>query len=94
MLQPLDKILCWVFLLPSGFLFQTPSQPGQLKVTSTPTGAAIRINGNLMPAKTDATFVVNPGDYTVEVTSGSNKLNCKPPSVHVYSGQQAEVDCQ
>ena len=92
MLPGLKAMLSSVILLPSGFFYQAP-QPGLLKIMSTPTGATITINGQAMNGKTNATFVVTPGEYKVEVTSGSKKLTCNPESTHVYSGKTAEVAC-
>lgn len=92
MLPSLKALLCSILLLPSGFFYQAP-QPGLLKVSSTPTGASITINGQLMNGKTNATFVVTPGEYKIEVTSDSKKLTCNPESTHVYSGQTTQVSC-
>jgi hypothetical protein len=62
----------------------------KLIVRSTPTGAEIVINGNDTRQKTDAEFVVSPGDYTVSV---SGSANCGNKRVTLATGETRTLTC-
>jgi hypothetical protein len=95
MLPALKSIALSVLLLSPGLFLQTAKQPGLLKVTSDPQGASITIGDKLMNGKTNATFVVTPGQYTVKAQSASgNFLNCQPAPAVVNSGQITTVVCK
>jgi len=68
---------------------QMPSL-AKLIVKSTPTGAEILINGNDTRQKTDAEFVVSPGDYTVSV---SGSANCGGKKVTLATGETTTLTC-
>lgn len=94
MLPALKSIALWVLFLSPGLFLQTAKQPGLLKVTSDPTGASITINQKPMTGKTNATFVVTPGQYTVTAQGASGNLNCQPTPATVNSGQITTVVCK
>jgi len=62
----------------------------KLIVKSTPTGADITINGNATHQKTDAEFIVSPGDYAVSV---SGSANCGEKKVTVATGDTRTITC-
>jgi hypothetical protein len=94
MLPTIKTIALSVLSLSLGVFFQTAPRPGLLKVTSVPPGASVTINGKPMEGKTNATFVVTPGQYTVTAISGYKNLNCQPTPAQVNSGQTTQVVCQ
>ena len=94
MLPALKSIPLSLLLLSPGLFLQTGKQPGLLKVTSYPPGASVRINNNPMNGKTNATFVVTPGQYTVTAQGASGNLNCQPSPATVNSGQITTVVCK
>lgn len=86
------------FVLGAAFLFATalwaqrPGQPGRIHITSTPDGAQIKINGELMGPKTNSEFVVAPGSYSVE-TIGPGRSACAPRSFPVEAGKTTTIAC-
>ena len=94
MLPTLKSIALSLLLLSPGLFLQTGKPPGLLKVTSDPTGASVRINNNPMNGKTNATFVVTPGQYTLTAQGASGNLNCQPAPAVVNSGQITTVVCK
>jgi len=82
------------FLRPHALLLQSPGfSGGKLEIKSVPDGANISVNGRRLEQKTDATFVVSPGNYRITVTGGPGSLNCGERSVSVYSGNVTTVTC-
>jgi hypothetical protein len=77
------------FVCPITLSSQMPSL-AKLIVKSTPTGADIAINGNATHQKTDAEFVVSPGDYTVSV---SGSANCGDKRVTLATGDTRTLAC-
>jgi hypothetical protein len=94
MLPTLKSIALSVLFLSPGLFLQTAKQPGLLKVASDPQGASITIGDKLMNGKTNATFVVTPGQYTVKAQGASGYLNCQPSPATVSSGQITTVVCK
>lgn len=84
-----------VFLLPGLLWTQMPPQPAKLMVTSDPSGADVTINGAHMGQRTNATFVVAHGQYTIAVSSQDTnpKLNCPAKTIAVYGGQTYALQC-
>ncbi len=88
------KLLPISFLLsPALLLPQMPPQPGRLTISSNPAGAIVSINGRQVAQRTNATFVVSPGNYRVSVASQDWKLNCPEITVTVEGGRTAARNC-
>jgi hypothetical protein len=95
MLPAVKSITLSVLFLSPRLFPQSAPQPGLLKVTSVPPGASVKINDKPMNGKTNTTFVVTPGNYTVTAESASNEaLKCQPTPATVNSGQTTTVVCQ
>ena len=69
----------------------TPPQYGSVRVTSSPSGAAIYLNGNYRGVTPFTISDVSPGSYSIEADLSGYRTY--PTSVTVYSGQQASVYC-
>jgi hypothetical protein len=80
-----------IFLRPAALSPQMPPQPGKLAISSSPTGAAVSINGSVMQQQTNATFLVSPGTYAI-VVNYQNQFKCTG-SLTVASGQTASATC-
>jgi hypothetical protein len=65
----LRTVACGMLLLPAWSASQRPPQPGQLTVKSTPAGASITIDGQLMKRPTNYTYYVSPGTHTVSLSA-------------------------
>jgi PEGA domain len=85
--------MCWALLSASIPPLQSPAQPGRLVINSTPAGALITVNGKGMKERTNATYVVPPGKYTVAVSGGEGNLKCAAKEVNVSAGQETKVNC-
>lgn len=86
-------VVCWALLFPPVSSLQAPAQAGRLRISSTPPGANITIDGQSMSQRTDSTFVVSPGKHKVSLTGGPGNLSCQDKDVDVPSGQQVEIHC-
>ena len=86
-------ILGVALLFPGALSSQTPAQPGRLRVTSTPDGATVTINGASMTRKTPADFIVAPGAYTVETMGQAGKSTCAKMTFTVLPGATLVVEC-
>jgi hypothetical protein len=86
-------ILGAALLFPGALSSQTPAQPGRLRVTSMPDGAAVTVNGTSMSRRTPADFVVAPGTYTVSTVGQSGKSTCQNAPFTVSSGATLVIDC-
>jgi hypothetical protein len=70
---------------------QMPPQPAKLVIYSEPSGAMITINGQPQ-RRTNATFIVSPGNYQILVTNSSPALNCSK-SVTPSAGETVTLTC-
>lgn len=86
-------ILSAFLLLPRVTLSQTPPQPGQLRITSTPSGAQVTVNGTSITQKTPVTLSVAPGTYTITVTGVSGQSTCSELTFVVPAGGLVATDC-
>jgi hypothetical protein len=95
----LELSLCPLFDHPSALLLQSPGFAiGKLVVQSSPDqGASISVDGKSYQQLTNATFVVSPGNHTVEVAGGPDSLaNCSGTNakrVTVPQGGTVTVIC-
>jgi hypothetical protein len=79
------------FILPPALSSQSPGfNWGRLVVNSDPAGARITIGGDAK-GQTNATFVLNPGDYSVSV---SGSANCPGQTFHVSAGGTTTITCK
>lgn len=90
----IEITVVFALLCSAGLSLQMPPQPGRLVIRSEPSGAVIRIDAKEMPQRTDAVFVVSPGQYSVGVSSPDGRLNCGERSVTVSSGQTLTMVCK
>jgi hypothetical protein len=88
----LAMTLCCVLLSPMPLLSQRPALAGKLTVTSTPPGARITIDNQIMGQATPFTFVVSPGDHNVAVRSAA-LTNCGKKKVSLPAGSAVSLDC-
>jgi hypothetical protein len=70
----------------------TPPPSGWVSVASTPTGATITIDGQVIHTPTNATFALSPGSHVIVISDGPSHLNCRLPTT-VVSGQTVKVSC-
>jgi hypothetical protein len=82
-----------ILLLPAAALPQMPPQQAKLVIYSAPSGALITINNREMQQRTNATFIVSPGTYSVAVQDTDAHLSCANPSVQLSSGQTLVLTC-
>jgi hypothetical protein len=90
---PKRVLLAGLLLFPMTLRPQMPPPPARLVISSQPVGATITINGTRMSQKTDATFIVSPGSYTVSVASTDLKANCGDIRVSVAAGETHSMSC-
>ena len=88
----LAMTLCCVLLSPMPLLSQRPALAGKLTVTSTPPGARITIDNQVMGQSTPLTFVVSPGSHYVAVT-GAVLTNCGTKQVTLLAGSAKSLNC-
>jgi PEGA domain len=69
MFTRLSTAVCGMLVLPAWLASQRPPQPGQLTVKSTPAGASITIDGQLMKRPTNYTYYVSPGTHRVSLSA-------------------------
>jgi PEGA domain len=80
-----------VLLWPASLWSQMPSL-GRLVISSEPAGATVTINGKQQSQRTNATFVVSAGKYTISVASADGRLKCSD-TVTVSVGQVVARNC-
>jgi hypothetical protein len=88
----LEIAFCCVLLFPTPSLSQRPQLAGKLTVTSTPPGAGITIDNQVMGQSTPFTFVVSPGDHRVAVKS-ADLTNCGTKRVSLVAGSAVSLNC-
>jgi hypothetical protein len=71
---------------------QRPQLAGKLTITSTPPGARIIIDNQLMGQSTPFTFVVSPGDHYVAVKS-ADLTNCGTKKASLTAGSVMSLNC-
>jgi hypothetical protein len=81
-----------ILLCPAALSPQMPPQPGKLVISSYPTDALIAINGKQVSQHTNATFLVSPGTYQIEVASTDGRIKCSG-ALTVAAGQTAGATC-
>lgn len=84
---------CCLFLFPAILSSQRPPQPGRLFVTSTPSGAAILIDGQRTGKMTDFTFLVSPGNHSLTLSQPGLQKCAVKTNVLVRSGYTASIGC-
>ena len=72
---------------------QTPPTPGQLRITSTPAGAQIIVNGKPTGQRTPATLLVAPSTYTVSVAGVAGQSTCSDSTFTVPAAVTVAVEC-
>lgn len=82
-----------LLLIPALLLPQMPPQPGRLTISSDPAGAIVTINGRQVSERTNASFVVSPGNYQVSVASQDGKLRCPEITLTVGAGRTVARNC-
>jgi PEGA domain len=82
-----------LLFFPATLLPQMPPQPGRLVISSDPAGAMVTINGRQMGQRTNATFVVSPGKYRVEVVGPGGNPTCRAIDLAVSAGQTVAKQC-
>jgi hypothetical protein len=70
-----------------------PHQPARLVIRSDPPNATITINKAKTSQRTNATFTVSPGTYTVTVGDPGGATHCAESTATVASGQTAVWSC-
>ena len=88
----LEMTFYCVLLFPMPLLSQRPALAGKLTVTSTPPGARITIDNQIMGQATPFTFVVSPGDHRVAVKS-ADLTNCGTKRVSLVAGSAVSLNC-
>ena len=84
--------LC-ILLFPALLSPQRPDSPGKLRITSTPPGAAIKVDNQRMPQPTDFTFTVSPGVHNVVVIHANLPKCAKAIRAKVSPGSVTQVSC-
>lgn len=72
---------------------QMPPQPAKLVIRSDPANATITINKAKTSQRTNATFTVSPGTYTVTVGDAGSSTACAASTATVASGETAVWSC-
>ena len=75
---------------------QRPDLPGKISVSSTPPGAAIRIDNQRMRQSTgskDVVFTVSPGEHSVALIHPDLPKCAKPIKSNVNPGSVTHVSC-
>lgn len=85
--------LCCVFFFATLLPSQRPELPGRLRITSTPQGAKIKIDDQLMSQFTDFTFAVSPGDHYVALISPELPKCAKSIKATVVAGSITPINC-
>jgi len=84
-----------LFLFPGMLRAQMPNRPGRLTVESTPPGATVTIDGQVMQRVTPFTFVISPGEHRVTVQGkdeAGKEMSCTT-SLNVESGSAKSLRC-
>src|SRR5580658_1545267 len=92
MFPALETAVCCVLLFPLPLSSQRPELAGKLTLTSTPPGARITIDNQVMGQSTPFTFVVSPGEHNVTVTSAA-LTNCGKKRVSLPPGSAISLNC-
>ena len=88
-----NLVVCAALVFAPSLGAQRPGQPGKIHISSTPDGAQIKINGELMGQKTNTELVVAPGNYSVETSGQSGKSTCIAQSFKVEAGKTTNIAC-
>ena len=91
-LTELALLAALIQLLPAAADSQMPPQLGRLVVSSEPAGAVVSINGKSVAQRTNATFLVSLGSYSISVSSPDSSLKCTG-TFPVSGGQTVSCDC-
>jgi hypothetical protein len=89
----ISLLLSTAILAPGVATSQTPPPPGQLRITSTPAGAQIMVNGKPTGQRTPATLLVAPGAYAVSVAGAAGQSTCADSTFTVAAAATVVIDC-
>jgi len=95
LLPVLELALCCLFLFPGLLRSQMPQKPGRLTVDSTPPGATVAIDNRQMSRPTPFTFVLSPGQHSVNVRGkdqAGKDMSCTA-SLNIAAGAAQSVHC-